>query len=144
MAKDAKKTESKSDSKIAADKKISAGSIGFPSGRRTPSMESTKSEIPGVADQTVLTPEGGSPPESYGTYLYDCCAFVIYCPKHSQIAMSKGKGKGIYKFVILKKILYILSDRSSPASSNRMVLIYISFSPLSVHTHTKKVYGYHS
>lgn len=90
MAKDAKKNESKN---IPTDKKISAGSIGFPTGRRTPSIESTKSET-GLTEQTVLTPEGGSPPESYGTYLYDCCAFVIFCSKHNQIAMSKGKGKG--------------------------------------------------
>lgn len=99
MAKDAKKPE-KNDPK--ADRKISAGSIGFPSNRRTPSMESTKSDL-GIGEQTVLTPEGGAPPESYGTYLYDCCAFVIFCPKHNQIAMSKGKGKGLWlPFVSLK------------------------------------------
>lgn len=85
-----------------ADKKVSAGSIGFPGTKRSPSMESTRNEA-SFTEQVALTPEGGAPPESYGAYLYDCCAFVIFCPKHNQIAMSKGKGKGLWlPFVALK------------------------------------------
>jgi hypothetical protein len=33
-----------------------------------------------------LTPEGGSPP---GETIFDCIAYVIYCPQHQKMAVSK-------------------------------------------------------
>ncbi|RWS07206.1 Calcineurin-like protein phosphoesterase [Dinothrombium tinctorium] len=85
-------------------------SIGFPSARRSPSLEShqqsgTGGHIIATHETSALTPEGGTPPEAFGQNLYDCCSFVIVCPKHKNIAIScSERARGLWlPFIALKQ-----------------------------------------
>ncbi|RWS01200.1 Calcineurin-like protein phosphoesterase [Dinothrombium tinctorium] len=94
---------------MGVKKNLAVKSIGFPSAKRSPSLESTQSvtgstTVPTAAtkETTALTPEGGTPLESFGQIFYDCCAFLIYCAKHKQIALSRtGKGSWL-PFITLR------------------------------------------
>lgn len=76
--------------------KKSSGSIGSWPGKRSLTVSSSLGEL-------GPTPYGNVQLESYGDNLYDCCAFVIYCTEHNNIAMSRG-GKGLWlPFIILRE-----------------------------------------
>ncbi|XP_074596477.1 uncharacterized protein LOC141851628 [Brevipalpus obovatus] len=69
---------------------------GFP--KRSPSLESTSSlntAIPAGIKRLEGTEKSGG--HSYGSHLYDCCAIVIYCPKHHNFGLSKiAENKGMW------------------------------------------------
>lgn len=75
---------------VKVEKNESSKSLeGFPGkNKRSSSLESTKSTT------GTIIPRSG-PIQDITDHLYDCCAFVIICPEHKNMALTKGdKGRG--------------------------------------------------
>jgi len=84
--KDLKKTNSQS-SVSSTKSQSSLKSLGMGPSLRMASTDIR--DLTRAAENTTtsrLTPEGGSPP---GESIFDCIAFVIYCPVHDRVAVSK-------------------------------------------------------
>ncbi|RWS08203.1 Calcineurin-like protein phosphoesterase [Dinothrombium tinctorium] len=72
---------------------------GLPS--RSPSLESTASQTSApvvkvgrkASTETLI----GQGTVAYGQFLYDCCALLVFCPKHNNFALTKiGSRKGVW------------------------------------------------
>lgn len=71
--------------------------MGFP--RKSPSLESTSSI--GMPTTAGMRRIGGTDKSegfaAFGPNLFDCCATVIFCPKHNNFGLSRiGEGKGMW------------------------------------------------
>uniref|UniRef100_T1K9T8 Serine/threonine-protein phosphatase n=1 Tax=Tetranychus urticae TaxID=32264 RepID=T1K9T8_TETUR len=78
--------------KSARTTKDRARAIGFP--KKSPSLESTSSiGPPGRPGRRDIPFE----PPAFGPNLFDCCATLIYCPRHNNFGLTRiGEGKGMW------------------------------------------------
>lgn len=111
-----------------------AKALGFP--KRSPSLESTSSLGTSASKmmRRIQSLERAEAPTPFGPNLFDCCATVIYCPRHNNFGLTRiGEGKGMWlPYVALKpsegwyaacvsRLKQVLSTGSGPKS-------YLSFS----------------